>query len=284
MPRTQYLPDVTRTVLQHRGSLSFPEESFVSKNSGHTGPSAKLRFSYETMGLFLLPCFQMAETNLFFVLFSGWRCPSQKLRTHLFWGINQNLPPSSQEPAEDVLPLWSPACLLQEGNLTSQAQLLSITMLKNLSKLPLYPFVSLILTGVLWALGTEIFMCIHCSLSFLWHPGVVCAPDRSNKLQELTTGLILKAREEGIALLLGLVYGFILYNSSMSTVNHFLLNVFFQLHFHMRLIAYSESNCSFHEELRALTVNKTILTSICKSLRTAHAIFHNLSNKRNLPL
>lgn len=205
--------------------------------------------------------FQMAETNLFFVLFSGWRCPSQKLRTHLFWGINQNLPPSSQEPTEDVLPLWSPACLLQEGNLTSQAQLLSIAMLKNLSKLPFYPFVSLILTGVLWALGTEIFMCIHCSLSFLWHPGAVCAPDRSNKLQELTTGLILKAREEGIALLLGLVYGFIVYISSMSIVNHFLLNVFFQLHFHMRLIAYSESNCSFHEELRALTVNKTIMTS-----------------------
>lgn len=170
MPRAQCLPDVTRTVLHHRGCLSFLEESFVSRNSGPTaaqtphpswGSPGRL-----WAGLFLLPCFQMAETNLFFVLFSGWRCPSKKLRTHLFWGINQNLPPSSQEPTADVLPLRSPACLLQEGNLTSQAQMLPITMLKNLNECPLYAFVSLTLTGITCASGTEIFTCISCSLFF----------------------------------------------------------------------------------------------------------------------
>jgi len=108
--------------------------------------------------------FQTAGTNLFFVLFSGWRCPSQELGTHLLRGVNQNLPPSGQEPTEDVLPLRSPACLLQEGNRASRAQMLFITVLRDLSELRLYPFVSLILTGILWASGTEVSVCVRCSL------------------------------------------------------------------------------------------------------------------------
>lgn len=144
--------------LQHRGSLSFPDE-FCQQEFGNSGSR-----------------FQMAETNLFFVLFSGRRCPSQKLRTHLFWGISQSLPPSSQEPAEDVLPLWSPACLLQEGN----PWMLAPAMLLDLSELPLLPFVSLILPGLMcswhWAFS------VHSLQSFLGVPGVFCAPEHSNQL------------------------------------------------------------------------------------------------------
>lgn len=153
MPRPRCLPEVPRTVLQHRGSLSFPYE-FCQQE-------------------FRLPLSDEAETNLFFVLFSGRRCPSQKLRTHLFWGISQNLPPSSQEPTEDVLPLWSPACLLQEGN----PWMLATAVLMDLSELPLQPFVSLILPGlVVWAFS------VHSLQSFLWGPGVFCAPEHSNQL------------------------------------------------------------------------------------------------------
>lgn len=141
----------------------------VGRNSG---PSAKLRFSCKTTG----SCFRMAGTNLFFVLFSGRRCPSQKLRTHLFWGISQNLPPSSQEPTEDVLPLWSPACLLQEGNLW----MLATAVLMDLSELPLHPFVSLILPGLMCSWHGA--FSVHSLQSFLWGPGVFCAPEHSNQL------------------------------------------------------------------------------------------------------
>ena len=40
VPRAQCLPDVTRTVLQHKGAFPFPEESFVSRNSGPTATQA----------------------------------------------------------------------------------------------------------------------------------------------------------------------------------------------------------------------------------------------------
>lgn len=165
MSRAQCVPDVTRTVLQHKGSCSFPEESFVSRNSGPTGPSAKLRFSCKTTALFLPPCFQMAETNLFFVLFSGWRCPSQKLRTHLFWGINKNLSPSSQEPTEDVLPLRSPACLLQEGK---QTQMLSYYNAKEFEWSPLLPLCFLNIYWhhmCFWHRDLFFLMCVCCCLS-----------------------------------------------------------------------------------------------------------------------
>lgn len=149
MPRAQCLPDVPRTVLQHTGSLSFPHESCQQE--------------------FRLPPSDEAETNLFFVLFSGRRCPGQKLRTHLFWGISQNLLPSSQEPTEDVLPLRSPACLLQEGNSLK----LITDVLMDWSELPLHPFVSLIPPGLMCSWPS-----VH---SFFWGPGVFCAPEHSNQ-------------------------------------------------------------------------------------------------------
>lgn len=149
--------------------LSHFQVNSVGRNSGL---SAKLRFSCKTTG----SRFQMAEPNLLFVLFSGRRCPSQKLRTHLFWGISQNLPPSSQEPTEDVLPLRSPACLLQEGN----PWMLATAVLMDLSELPLYLFVSLMLPGLM-APGTEPSLC-NSLQSFFWGLGVFCAPEQSNQL------------------------------------------------------------------------------------------------------
>ena len=89
--------------------------------------------------------------------------------------------------------------------------------------------------------------------SLLQRPGVFCAPHRSSKLQELTTGLILTAGEERIAPLLGLAYEFILHSWSVSTVLHFPLHTgFFQRRCHGRRIPCSEGNCVVAEELCAL--------------------------------